>query len=87
MANADAPHHIDVILASVEKHSQETLTHLRELQGLLPSNTPPIPLILLVNSTREQQLAQVADHPLACILIKPLQADALRAMLEPKAIK
>lgn len=84
IANGGAPQHVDVILASLDQHSQETLTRLRELQSLLPSNSAPIPLILMVSSTREQQLAQVADHPRNWILIKPLQADTLRAMLEPK---
>lgn len=78
------PQRFDLILATLDQHSPEAFTRLSDLQDLHPCSSMRIPLILLVNSTREQQLAQVANHPREWILLKPLQASALHATLEPK---
>jgi len=36
------------------------------------------PGIVLASSTRDQELAQVANHPIEWIILKPLRAEALQ---------
>lgn len=76
----------DLLIASVNTHDQLRLPQLSRLRSSLSSKSEHIPLILLVNSTRDQQLAQVANHPDGWILLKPLRAKALREAFEHEAI-
>jgi CheY-like chemotaxis protein len=87
ITHQDSPDRFDMILAALDQHPHETLADVRELQASLPVETRPIPLILLVNSTRERQLAQVANHPHEWILLKPLQVSSLHAILVPNESK
>ena len=76
--------HFDLILASLATHESQRLLSLRQMQT--HPRLAHTPVIALVSSTRDQELAQVAHHPADWIILKPLKADALREALRRKPL-
>jgi len=44
------------------------------------------PGIVLASSTRDQELAQVANHPIEWIILKPLRAEALQEAIKRRPL-
>ena len=74
-------HHFDLLLAALDSRDANRLVKLREL----PIGAAPI--IALVSSTRDQELAQVANQPVDWIILKPLRAEALREALRRRPLQ
>jgi CheY-like chemotaxis protein len=72
----NVPQRFDLLLTSFDLRNGDGLEQLHKL------HTDPAlrstPLIALVSSTRDQELAQAAHATFDCILLKPLRAEALR---------
>jgi len=80
----DLPARFDLLLAALDPRDIDRLARLRELRAHPALNDAPI--IALVSSTRDQELAQVANHPLDWIILKPLHAEALREALRRRPL-
>ena len=71
----------DVLLAALDSREANRLAQLQicaQLEGT--------PIIALASSTRDQELAQVANHPLDWIILKPLRAEALLEALQRRPL-
>ena len=84
LSHPDRPAHFDVLLAALDSHEADRLTRLREMS--VSSALDGAPLIALVSSTRDQELAQVAEQPLDWIILKPLRAEALQEALRRRPL-
>lgn len=78
------PTHFDLILASLDAYGASRLLQLREMQAASEICTAPI--IALVSSTRDRELAQVADQPVEWIVFKPLRAESLREAIRRRPL-
>ncbi|HLF26439.1 MAG TPA: hypothetical protein VJG32_08885 [Anaerolineae bacterium] len=76
--------HFDLLLAALDSRDNQRLMQLRELQTCPEMQTAPI--IALVSSTRDQELAQVANQPLDWIILKPLRAEALQEAIQRRPL-
>jgi CheY-like chemotaxis protein len=79
-----APARFDLILAALDMRDPHRLAHLREMQASGEINDAPI--IALVGSTREQELARVAHQPKEWIILKPLRAESLREAIRRRPL-
>jgi len=73
-----------LLLAALDARDVHRLARLRELHDCPEFESTPI--IALANSTRAQELAQVANQPLDWIILKPLRAEALREALRRRPL-
>jgi len=80
----DHGNHFDLLLAALDARDAHRLARLRELHDCPEFESAPI--IALANSTRDQELAQVANQPLDWIILKPLRAEALREALRRRPL-
>ncbi|MGH2592223.1 MAG: hypothetical protein ACRDGG_01780 [Anaerolineae bacterium] len=78
------PARFDLILVALDWGDANRLVRLRDLQAFSELDTAPI--IALVSSTRDQELAQVANHPIDQIVLKPLRAEALREVIRRRPL-
>ncbi len=76
--------HFDLLLAALDARDVHRLERLRDLNNCPEFESTPI--IALANSTRAQELAQVANQPLDWIILKPLRAEALREALQRRPL-
>jgi CheY-like chemotaxis protein len=76
--------HFDLVLAALDGRDAHRLERLREMHTCPEFAATPI--IALASSTRDQELAQVAQHPLDWIILKPLRAEALREALRRRPL-
>lgn len=74
----------DLLLAALDARDTRRLAHLRELHHCPEFEHAPI--IALANTTRDQELAQVANQPLDWIILKPLRAEALREAIRRRPL-
>jgi len=80
----DTPAHFDVLLATLDPRDPGDLACLDEIRRSAPFDKAT--LIALVNSTRDQELAQAANPPFDWVLLKPLRAESLRELLQVKPL-
>ena len=74
----------DLILAALDARDAQRLARLRALRDCPALASAPI--IALAGSTRDQELAQVANQPLDWIILKPLRAEALREAIRRRPL-
>jgi CheY-like chemotaxis protein len=74
----------DLLLAALDARDVHRLARLRELHDCPEFESTPI--IALANSTRAQELAQVANQPLDWIILKPLRTETLREALRRRPL-
>ncbi len=78
------PTHFDLLLVALNGLDTDRLARLRALQAAPAIHATPI--IALASSTRDRELAQVADQPLDWIILKPLHAEALREAIRRRPL-
>jgi len=76
--------HFDLLLATLDPRDVDGLARLRELRACPPLKGAHV--IALVNSTRDQELAQVANQSVDWIMLKPLRAEALREAMQQRRL-
>ena len=74
----------DLVLVSLDSRDTHRLQQLRELQACRELNDAPV--IALASSTRNQELAQVANQPIEWIILKPLRAEALQEAIKRRPL-
>ena len=74
----------DLLLAALDSHDTHRPARLRDLHTCPEFESTPT--IALASSTREQELAQVADQPLDWIILKPLRAETLREAIRRRPL-
>jgi len=79
-----APTRFGLILVSLDSRDSHRLLGLRQIQTHPQLNDTPV--IAMASSTRDQELAQVAHHPLEWIILKPLRAEALREAIRRRPL-
>jgi DNA-binding response OmpR family regulator len=75
----------DVLLVALDSRDANRLAQLRAMQDC--ARMQPAPIIALVSSTRDQELAQVAQQPLDWIILKPLRAEVLQEAIRRKPLR
>jgi len=80
----DRPDRFDLILVALDSRHTGRLAELREMQA--SSELSAAPIIALASSTRDQELAQVADQPVEWIILKPLRAESLREAMQRRPL-
>jgi len=84
LRSLNGPPHLDLILAALEPGDASRLAQLRDMQASAAIGAAPI--IALVNSTRDQELARVAGQPAEWIILKPLRAESLREAIQRRLL-
>ena len=82
--SSSCPPQFDLILAALDPGDTSRLAQLRDMQASAPIGDAPI--IALVSSTRDQELARVASQPAEWIILKPLRAESLREAIQRKPL-
>ena len=82
--SSSRPPHFDLILAALDPVDTSRLAKLHEMQAAAEIGDAPI--FALVNSTRDQELARVANQPVEWIILKPLRAESLREAIQRRPL-
>ena len=83
LCQPDLPARFDLLLAALDSREADRLAQLREIHAPALHD---VPIIALVSSTRDQELARVAEQPIDQIILKPLRAEALREALRRRLL-
>ena len=84
LRSLNGPPRFDLILAALEPGDASRLAQLRDPQASAVIGAAPI--IALVSSTRDQELARVAGQPAEWIILKPLRAESLREAIQRRLL-
>jgi len=84
LRSLNGPARFDLILATLDLGDASRLAQLRDMQASAAIGAAPI--IALVNSTRDQELARVAGQPAEWIILKPVRPESLREAIQRKPL-